>query len=538
MSLDPIPSSLKNCLNYPETPWRISLDLYTKVKAAKTSTAYQKYEILSSNPEHEFIMRYFQDSPPVNRHIKAAYVIHNPSATNQFEALIPSLEQEARSVIFAPKWDQEDNLPLRQATLARWQQAAGQFSPISIPTKDGKKETFPLTQVLPLWHGSRQATCDSICNTGFVFFGKHHYFKDEAQGASAAKSTDLGFFGSGIYFTNSARYAADIYSDGNLLLTWVSMRPPYPVIGDKPLPSKPTDMGKLEGLGAYQNYNAHYAPVVPLNTHDPHCDIYYPCPEGVKPVLDEYVVFHKTQTLPRFWIELAIDLPMSPSTPQLQQPHSSDKVALLPQSNPLTAFGALKWEQYFGLKVVEPPLPPDIDAILAGPCPIFLGKTVAETHFLILVPEGMTLEYLETLTENPKQGNKMGFRGKSIAWEQHNRTPTGKTHWVLMTNDVIPDSRNKSWNDQQVLAATFNGQGYELLSGIDVATCLLTEYVETGRRFYSDNPYTYTRCIEQIKLDSSELPLAIGGFASLGVNVLYHSHDKEINGVGICRKFY
>ena len=280
MSFDPLPSNLKSCLPYPETPWRISPDLYTRVQGEAAATAYKRCQILPSDPEYNFIMTYFQASPPANRHIKAAYVIHNAPATTQFEALIPSLEQEARSETFAPRWHQEDNVPLRKAALERWQQGAAQFSPVSIPNRDGVQEPYPLTKVLPLWHGSKQEICHAICKTGFTFFGKHHYLKDQAQGASAAKSTDLGFFGSGIYFTNSARYAADIYSDGNLLLTWVSMRSPYPVISDKPLSQKPSDMGKLEGLGAYQNYNAHYVPVVPLNPHDAACAVYYPCPQG------------------------------------------------------------------------------------------------------------------------------------------------------------------------------------------------------------------------------------------------------------------
>lgn len=586
-------------------------------------------------------MTYFQASPPANRHIKAAYVIHNLPATNQFEALIPSLEQEARSDTFASRWHQEDNVPLRQATHERWQRAASQFSPISIPTRDGKKETYPLTKVLPLWHGSKQEICHSICKAGFTFFGKHHYLKDEAQGASAAKSTDLGFFGSGIYFTNSARYAADIYSDGNLLLTWVSMRSPYPVIGDKPLPTKPTDMGKLEGLGAYQNYNAHYIPVVPLNPHDSQCAVYYPCPQGVKPLVDEYVVFHKTQTLPRFWIELAIDLPMSPSAPQppllieqmlddilklldkpsvkqdpklhqsletkveellekdqtalvspedlkfhtctkklldeagkvrdvihkqlskltgtplAPQPASPDKAALSPPpkaaaviptvvlpkpaakapapSLPPMAFGALKWEQYFGIQVVEPPLPPDINDLLAGPCPIFPGKTVADTHLLTLIPEGTTLERLEALAQNPKQGNKIGFCYKwDPLWAQYSKTPAPKTHWALMTNDVIPDSRSKTWQEQQALATKYKPQGYELPSVIDVAASLFVEYVQTSRRFYTNSPWTYTRCVEQVKSGSSQWPAAIGGFAPAGLNVRVYVAVDDSDSVGLC----
>ena len=152
----------------------------------------------------------------------------------------------------------------------------------------------------------------------------------------------------------------------------------------------------------------------------------------------------------------------------------------------------------------------------------------------------MTLERLESLTQNPKQGSKMGFRNKGPkTWAQYSKTPSGRAHWVLMTKDVIPDSRNKSWQDQQTLAATFKGQGYELLSGIDAATCLLLEYVETERRFYTHSPWTYTRCVEQVKNAYSQWPLAIGGFAPGGVVVGNYDFGGgvDINGVGVARKF-
>jgi hypothetical protein len=203
------------------------------------------------------------------------------------------------------------------------------------------------------------------------------------------------------------------------------------------------------------------------------------------------------------------------------------------------AFGALKWEQHFGIKVIEPPFPAGIEAILAGPCPIFPGRKVAETHFLTLIPEGMTLARLESLAQNPRQGNKIGFRYKGEeAWAQHSQTLSGKTHWALMTNDVIPNSRCQSWPDQQALAAKYKGNGYELLSGIEAATCIFLEYVQTGRRFYTDSPFTYTRCLEQVRVDSSKWwPLAIGGFAPAGLNVVGSEVDLGLSGVGILRKF-
>ena len=58
------------------------------------------------------------------------------------------------------------------------------------------------------------------------------------QDKDANASTDIGYFGSGIYFTNSARYAAMYAPMVHLLLSWVSMREPYPVVNDVPHPKR------------------------------------------------------------------------------------------------------------------------------------------------------------------------------------------------------------------------------------------------------------------------------------------------------------
>lgn len=208
---------------------------------------------------------------------------------------------------------------------------------------------------------------------------------------------------------------------------------------------------------------------------------------------------------------------------------------------PSLAFGALKWQQYFGVDVIEPPLPAGIDAILQGPCPFFLGKKVGDTHFLTLIPEGMTLERLETLVRSARQGNQIGIRDKDdTTWAQHGKLPVAATHWILMTNDVIPNSRNKNWADQQALAANYRSQGYEPPSLIEVATALLLEYVQTGRRFYSDSPLTWTRCVDQYTPDLPECPMVVGGFSSEGLDVNYSLSGggvSEISGIGLIRRF-
>lgn len=202
---------------------------------------------------------------------------------------------------------------------------------------------------------------------------------------------------------------------------------------------------------------------------------------------------------------------------------------------PPFAFGALKWAQHLGIQVVETPLPPDIEQILAGPCPFFPGKKVMETHLLTLIPEGMTPQRVGILVKNPSQCN--GFRYEEKDWGYHNKTPAVKTYWALITNDVIPNSRNTSWQAQQALASQYRSQGYELPSLIDVVASLLLEYAQAGRRFCSDSPSTYALCVEPPVAGASQQPIAVGSFTSEGLDVCDYCGVRESDGICLVKKF-
>ena len=526
------------------------------------------------------------------------------------------------------------------------------FSPFQTMENDGRRKTWKETKILPLWHGSSEEVSHSICAVSF-YFGKTSL---AAKQPGDPQSTDEGYFGSGIYFTNSARYTSDIYSKGHILLAWVSMREPFPVVGDP----EHLDMNGLKGKGAYKNYNAHYIPVVPTHSH-PSCAIYHPCQEGETPNCDEIVVFQKSQALPRFWIELEVELPylMTPSaipqfvedliphiykilqntqvdqdkklrnilyselaflltlssdddlqekhatlfhqmtqlidhsgkidktvrqaltgnpqpptptakplpsptpqpiatpTPPYTQLHTPSPSPVVAQHlNPLafptpiqpfaslaitplpvSAFGKAKWATYFGDIGVEPPLPPNIHQILQSPCPFWSGKKVEETHLLVLIPQTvngkvLTLDYLEQLIQKPLGGgNATKYGGYwDVLKKEHGGKPAGLSHWVLMTKDVIPNSRNKSYAQQQKLVG--HHADYRVPQTLEAATCILMEYAKGGKCLYTGDPWTYTRCQEQ----TAGYQNVVGGFGPSGLHV-NRDYDRDLYGVGALRKF-
>ena len=191
------------------------------------------------------------------------------------------------------------------------------------------------------------------------------------------------------------------------------------------------------------------------------------------------------------------------------------------------AFGAEKWESYFGEVGVEPPLPPDIAAILMSPCPLWPGKTVGETHKLVLVPQTvngalLTLDLLEQLIQRPIKGKTTKYRHYWHNLKKEHGSTSCSSHWILMTKDVIPGSRSQVYTAQQAQVAALLG-GYQVPRLLEAAVCVLIEHVETGTRFFSDNPWTYNRCQERV----DGYQTVVGGFAATGLNISTDFHGAR-----------
>ncbi len=207
-------------------------------------------------------------------------------------------------------------------------------------------------------------------------------------------------------------------------------------------------------------------------------------------------------------------------------------------------FGKYKWEEHFGEVGAAPSLPKEIRQVLESPCPFWPGKKVKETHMLTLIPQTvngkkLTLNSLSELIQNPKAGHKTKYSDyNGIVKKELGSQGVQKSHWALMTQDVIPESRNKSYKEQKRLLHSYaqkSHTSYALPTALEAAVSILMEYVANGKRLYSDDPYTYTRCLE--KVHNNQWPAAIGGFAAGGLAVSYDLWDFDSSGVGALRKF-
>ena len=218
----------------------------------------------------------------------------------------------------------------------------------------------------------------------------------------------------------------------------------------------------------------------------------------------------------------------------------------------LKTFGQVEWKHYFGEVGPAPDLPKNIIQILDAPCSFWPERQVKDTHLLVLIPaqvdgKSFTLNLLGKLVKVPKGGGsktKYGYYHGTVQSQVGNNTPAS-SYWVLITRDVLPESRSKTYTDQKALVAghtSRTGLNYELPQALEAATAILVHHVRTGERLYGDNPWTWMRCQELLGFEYNgaecRAPTVVGGFASSGLVVDCYNYGGSYYGVAGCRKFF
>jgi hypothetical protein len=199
------------------------------------------------------------------------------------------------------------------------------------------------------------------------------------------------------------------------------------------------------------------------------------------------------------------------------------------------AFGAAEWRKYFGDVGVEPPLPPAIGNVLNNPCPFWPGKKIHETHLLVLVPQTvngqpLTLKSLGELVKKPLQGHASKYGGFFLG--RYTDPPAPRSHWALVTRNVIEGSRNKNYQKQQAVLAGYNQKAhmsYVVPKILDVTVAIFMEHVRSGIKLYGDSYLTYTKCQQSY---NAEWELVVGGFSAYGLRVCDDFHLDDAYGVG------
>jgi hypothetical protein len=149
---------------FPHSPWLFSHTVLQRMPS-DVSKNFQKWELLTTDPEMALVMKSFLHCKPHGYAIAKIFCIHNPSHLQDFEAELINSEEEAQK--FLPRWSDETDSDRKKEVIDRWKEQTSVFQPMSVGG-----QTLNFAKVLPLWHGSNPTKCESICESGFTDFGK------------------------------------------------------------------------------------------------------------------------------------------------------------------------------------------------------------------------------------------------------------------------------------------------------------------------------------------------------------------------------
>lgn len=179
------------------------------------------------------------------------------------------------------------------------------------------------------------------------------------------------------------------------------------------------------------------------------------------------------------------------------------------------------------------PIPKEMLEILRQPCPFNEGKQVGQSHMLVWIPsfidnKSLTLNSFEKFIKSKSFPD--GYRYYFSEVKNHiGDKVIEKAGWVLMTKDVIPGSRKKSYIEQKKMVDQY--REYEVPKTVEATFCIFAKYYCSDIRLYSDSPLTHTNCYEQ----AGDWQAGVGGFLpSSGLGVCPNSGA----GVAAIRKFF
>ena len=173
----------------------------------------------------------------------------------------------------------------------------------------------------------------------------------------------------------------------------------------------------------------------------------------------------------------------------------------------------------------------------------FPGKNIKKTHVLVRMLQVLSVKKLGEHAKKYFPGNAKGYRVIAVDLNGLDETPdelkepADESVWLLMTKDVLPGSRNKSYIKQQKIVAELAQAAlvsYEVPTTLEAVTCILAEYSRSENRLFSDRPSTYTRCQKNVQ----GWQYLVGGFALAGLGVSHcYIYDRVSIGVAALRKF-
>jgi len=181
----------------------------------------------------------------------------------------------------------------------------------------------------------------------------------------------------------------------------------------------------------------------------------------------------------------------------------------------LKEFGLDTWKNLgFEVEGEIPSIPKDIFQKTRSDRRRFSGEEIAPSCSAILMPKGLTLNKMKKLME--ANGTKFDEGSWKKIFDQLGDKPIEKSYWIVMTNDVIEVSRNKSYAVQKAFVEKKSNSECQFPTVLEAVACCVVNFVSSKEYLFGrGDPWTFTRCQEHIDGYS----LLVGGFASGGLFV-------------------
>lgn len=196
------------------------------------------------------------------------------------------------------------------------------------------------------------------------------------------------------------------------------------------------------------------------------------------------------------------------------------------------SFGPLHWNEFYGADTISNEemeaarclLKPHIFEILKSTCPAFPKKRIMETHMLVWIPEKIKGKVLTILNFGELQIYQ--YIWNKILEEVAELTV--ESGWVLISTNILPDSMNKSYDDQQSYVECFNRNGnvsWRVPRLAEAVVCISAKYLKMGiTSNYEDH---YTRSQERV----GDFQLLVGDFNADGLYI--GSGNSKCNFIGV-----
>jgi hypothetical protein len=214
------------------------------------------------------------------------------------------------------------------------------------------------------------------------------------------------------------------------------------------------------------------------------------------------------------------------------------------------AFGNDKWAKCFGSGIIkDEPVGADFASLpwreviedFRNITKVFPMRKATDCLMLVRLPKtlngGLSINSIGSLARRYFPDCDKGYRDlwSNTAQRLENQS-ISESYWVLMTKDILPESRWQSYPTQQQMVADLaegSLKGYRVPGTLEAITCILSQYFDSRMRLFGHVPRTYTRCLEKI----GGKQLVVGDFASDGLAVNRHYNDNLNVAIASLRKF-